>query len=107
MDCITLLVDRKVCDPQRTRHQAQRCCCTGVIVYSAAVSQSEGEGVVGTRPDLRELNKDDFYPALEEAGTTLVVVDFYTNWCVVLLAMCWSTMSPQVWTLQGHIAKGS
>lgn len=51
------------------------------ITCSAAVSQSEGEGVVGTTQDLVELTKDTFYDALKDAGETLVVVDFFTNWC--------------------------
>ncbi len=34
----------------------------------------------GEMKALRELNKDDYYTFLEEAGDTLVVVDFYTDW---------------------------
>ncbi len=35
---------------------------------------------VETEADLRELTIDDWDSALEEAGDTLVVVDFFTNW---------------------------
>ncbi len=58
----------------------------GSIVCSAAVSQSEGEGVVGTSQELVELNKDTFYDALKDAGNTLVVVDFYTLWYVLVIS---------------------
>lgn len=34
-----------------------------------------------TDKSLRELNSDDFYPFIEEAGERLVVIDFYTDWC--------------------------
>ncbi|KAK9843928.1 hypothetical protein WJX84_006886 [Apatococcus fuscideae] len=30
---------------------------------------------------LPDLKKEEFYPFLEEAGDTLVIVDFYTDWC--------------------------
>ncbi|KAL3141702.1 hypothetical protein ABBQ32_004388 [Trebouxia sp. C0010 RCD-2024] len=43
-------------------------------VAAAAVEAEAG-------PDLRELSVDDWDSALAEAGDTLVVVDFYTNWC--------------------------
>lgn len=36
---------------------------------------------VEAEADLRELTIDDWDSALEEAGDTLVVVDFFTNWC--------------------------
>lgn len=36
---------------------------------------------VEAEADLRELSIDDWDSALEEAGDTLVVVDFYTAWC--------------------------
>lgn len=36
---------------------------------------------VEAEADLRELSIDDWDSALEEAGDTLVVVDFFTNWC--------------------------
>ncbi len=35
---------------------------------------------VEAEADLRELTIDDWDSALEEAGDTLVVVDFFTNW---------------------------
>lgn len=35
---------------------------------------------VEAEADLRELSVDDWDSALEEAGDTLVVVDFYTAW---------------------------
>lgn len=35
---------------------------------------------VEAEADLRELSIDDWDSALEEAGDTLVVVDFFTNW---------------------------
>eukprot|EP00808_Paulinella_micropora_P015186 g35100.t1 len=35
----------------------------------------------GAQPTITELFKDTFYPTLEEAGDTLVVVDFFTDWC--------------------------
>ena len=38
----------------------------------------EAEAEAG--PDLRELTIDDWDSALAEAGDTLVVVDFFTNW---------------------------
>eukprot|EP00877_Chromochloris_zofingiensis_P003907 jgi/Chrzof1/13517/Cz08g00220.t1 len=41
---------------------------------TAVASSSQAEGLL-------ELNKDTFYPYLEAAGDTLVVVDFYTDWC--------------------------
>ncbi len=31
---------------------------------------------------LLDLDSNTFHPFLEEAGDTLVVVDFYTDWCV-------------------------
>ena len=31
-------------------------------------------------PDLQLLDQDSFYPALDAAGSALVVVDFYTDW---------------------------
>ena len=37
---------------------------------------------VEAEADLRELSIDDWDSALEEAGDTLVVVDFFTNWSV-------------------------
>ena len=37
-------------------------------------------------PDLRELSVDDWDSALAEAGDTLVVVDFFTNWYISQLA---------------------
>lgn len=45
----------------------------GFRVAAAAVEAEAG-------PDLRELSIDDWDSALEEAGDTLVVVDFFTNW---------------------------
>jgi thioredoxin 1 len=47
------------------------------VTFSAQV-----EEVVIAQPKeaIRELNKDDFFQVLGEA-TTLVVVDFYTEWC--------------------------
>ncbi|KAK9827889.1 hypothetical protein WJX74_007961 [Apatococcus lobatus] len=30
---------------------------------------------------LPDIKKEQFYPLLEEAGDTLVIVDFYTDWC--------------------------
>lgn len=45
----------------------------GFRVAAAAVEAEAG-------PDLRELSVDDWDSALAEAGDTLVVVDFYTNW---------------------------
>ena len=30
---------------------------------------------------LQELDKDSFHSYLEQAGDTLVVIDFYTDWC--------------------------
>ena len=45
----------------------------GFRVAAAAVEAEAG-------PDLRELSIDDWDSALQEAGDTLVVVDFFTNW---------------------------
>lgn len=42
---------------------------------------------VETEADLRELTVDDWDSALQEAGDTLVVVDFYTAWSVSCLSM--------------------
>ena len=47
-----------------------------MLVMAAAVTEEEGSDT----KSLRELNKDDYYPFLEQAGDTLVVVDFYTDW---------------------------
>ena len=46
---------------------------TGVRIYAAAVSEESTA--------LPDLKKEEFYPFLEEAGDTLVIVDFYTDWC--------------------------
>lgn len=43
---------------------------------------------VEAEADLRELTIDDWDSALEEAGDTLVVVDFFTNWSVKLRLVC-------------------
>lgn len=42
---------------------------------TAAAATGSGSG-------LKELNKDSFHSFLEDAADTLVVVDFYTDWCV-------------------------
>lgn len=52
----------------------------GFRVAAAAVEAEAG-------PDLRELSVDDWDSALAEAGDTLVVVDFYTNWYVAQLGL--------------------
>ena len=41
-------------------------------IYAAAVSE--------TPTSLPDIDKDQFHPLLEEAGDTLVIVDFYTDW---------------------------
>ena len=58
--------------------------CTEVAVKAAAV---EGGSDAPSATALRELNKDDFWTFLKEADGEgkLVVVDFYTDWCVVWL----------------------
>ena len=43
-------------------------------MHAAAAEQSKAS------TSLKDLNKDTFQPFLEEAGDTLVVVDFYTDW---------------------------
>lgn len=48
-----------------------------------------------TQSPLTELNQETFYPYLEEAGSTLVVVDFYTDWC----GPC-KVMLPELYKLQ-------
>lgn len=50
----------------------------GFRVAAAAVEAEAG-------PDLRELTIDDWDSALEEAGDTLVVVDFFTNWYITCI----------------------
>jgi hypothetical protein len=59
-------------------------CCTeglhpwpGTRVSAAASVTAAPEGEIKA---LRELTKDDYNTFLEEAGDTLVVVDFYTDW---------------------------
>jgi hypothetical protein len=42
----------------------------------------------GEMKALRELTKDDYNTFLEEAGDTLVVVDFYTDWYSSLDCRC-------------------
>ncbi|KAL6756176.1 thioredoxin-like protein [Haematococcus lacustris] len=54
----------------------------------ARSSTQETAGVVTVAPQetpaaegLEELNKDTFYAYLETAGSSVVVVDFFTDWC--------------------------
>ena len=47
-------------------------------MHAAAAEQASAS------ESLQDLNKDTFQPFLEEAGDKLVVVDFYTDWCVPL-----------------------
>lgn len=58
--------------------------CTEVAAKAAAV---EGGSDAPSATALRELNKDDFWSFLKEADGEgkLVVVDFYTDWCVLKL----------------------
>ena len=42
-------------------------------IFAAAVSEESTA--------LPDIKKEQFYPLLEEAGDTLVIVDFYTDWC--------------------------
>lgn len=49
-------------------------CALMVPGFRVAAAAVEAEA------DLRELTIDDWDSALEEAGDTLVVVDFFTNW---------------------------
>lgn len=44
-------------------------------VMAAAVEEAK---------DLYELNQNNFYDYLKEAGNDLVVVDFFTDWCALL-----------------------
>ena len=55
--------------------------CTEVTAKAAAV---EGGSDAPSATALRELNKNDFWSFLKEAHGEgkLVVVDFYTDWCV-------------------------
>ena len=55
--------------------------CTEVAAKAATV---EGGSSAQSATALRELNKDDFWSFLKEADGEgkLVVVDFYTDWCV-------------------------
>ena len=53
------------------------------LLRSAAVSPPEGEGAVETR-EIVEITKDDYAATLEAAGSTLLVVDFFTSWSVLL-----------------------
>lgn len=46
---------------------------------SAAASAASSDAA--TEEGLRELTKDDFWQYLEEAGSKLTVVDFFTDWC--------------------------
>lgn len=53
-----------------------------LAVTLAATVAAAGELDPGTGlPDLRELTKDDFQSCLDEAGSKLVIVDFFTDWC--------------------------
>ena len=58
--------------------------------WSAQASAAGGviaEGVdtqaapAASAPSLPSVDKDSFYPTINGAGDTLVVVDFYTDWC--------------------------
>ena len=49
-------------------------CAFMLLGFRVAAAAVEAEA------DLRELSIDDWDSALEEAGDTLVVVDFFTNW---------------------------
>ena len=48
----------------------------GVRARAAAV-----EGEAAAPAGLQELTKDNYESFLRDAGGTLVVVDFYTDWC--------------------------
>lgn len=45
---------------------------TGMRIFAAAVSEESTA--------LPDIKKEQFYPLLEQAGDTLVIVDFYTDW---------------------------
>lgn len=46
-------------------------------MQAAASSAPAAEGEQKT---LKELTKDDYYSYIEASGSTLTVVDFYTDW---------------------------
>lgn len=49
---------------------------------AAAVTTTEAPAPASTAPALQELTKETFQPFLDQAGEKLVVVDFFTDWCV-------------------------
>ena len=62
----------------RLHRQKTSPCALMVPGFHVAAAAVEAEAEAG--PDLRELTIDDWESALAEAGDTLVVVDFFTNW---------------------------
>ena len=58
----------------------QACACTGITCAGVRTQATAVQGEE-TTSSLRELTKDDFHSFIKEAGSTLVVVDFYTDWC--------------------------
>lgn len=90
----------------------------------AGVDTAVPEKKVMDAPDIPLLDQNTFYDALSAAGDSLVVVDFYTDWCAfALFLMCgpfnvivvghWDTHArpsliapprPQVRTVQAHLS---
>jgi thiol:disulfide interchange protein len=60
---------------------------------AGAAAETEAAAPAAAPPGktLREVTHEDYYAAIEAAGDKLVVVDCYTEWCVVLAALGWGS----------------
>ena len=63
------------------RPASHRACPSSALLHAASASAAEA-GTEAAAGDLLEINQTNFYDYVGGQGDKLVVVDFYTDWCV-------------------------